>query len=515
MVVVEAVLEGRQVIEADYSLWLPYHFEHYLRAPFAPHHEEFWRFVWSIEPDVLPVFRGQQRDAFIAIWPRGGAKTTSGELAVAALAARRKRRFGVVVSSTRDQANERVGNVAAMVTSREYARWYPDVARRQVRKYGVGRWSVAHLQTDSGFNLRAFGLDSPMRGAQIEGERPDLIVLDDIDREHDSPYMTRKKIEIITRAILPMRAPGAVVLGLQNLIIRGGVFDQLRGGADWLVNRYVSGPHPAIVGLRWEEYQEQGRARYRITGGTPTWAGFSIDRAQEELDAIGIAAFLVEMQHDLRSVGDLVFEHFDPEVHAWRATTLPHIDIYVGGIDYGGEGTLAHKSALMLAGYNVAADLLIFLRQWEDNGPGVQDRQRKQMWEWEREFGRIRWRGGGDQYRENAELRKMGFRVADNDRSAGAINRREREMGARLGNYRDAEGNYVQPHLRYLPRECALWADQMQRLRRRPPKSDDDPDRRETIAVYNDSVDASEYVVEEIMMSDPRRSTVLARSVRF
>ena len=151
--------QERALIEADPETWLAYHYPRAVRSEFSPHHRDFWRFVAALEADELPEFQGRKREAFVAIWPRGHAKSTSGELACAYCAATRRRRFAVVVSATRNQANERVSNVAALLQAERFRQWYPDVARRQIRQYGAGRWSVSHLQTDSGFNLRAFGLD--------------------------------------------------------------------------------------------------------------------------------------------------------------------------------------------------------------------------------------------------------------------------------------------------------------------------------------------------------------------
>src|SRR5262249_33134882 len=60
--------------------WLREMFPDYVRD-FAPHHDEFWEWVWGIK-------KGRPVHSFVAIWPRGGAKSTSAELAFLALAAR-------------------------------------------------------------------------------------------------------------------------------------------------------------------------------------------------------------------------------------------------------------------------------------------------------------------------------------------------------------------------------------------------------------------------------------------
>ena len=45
--------------------------------------------------------------------------------------------------------------------------------------------------------------DTAARGAKMEDRRPDLIILDDLDRETDSHPVTDRKIATLTRAVLP------------------------------------------------------------------------------------------------------------------------------------------------------------------------------------------------------------------------------------------------------------------------------------------------------------------------
>jgi hypothetical protein len=537
-------------LEDDGALWASQMFASRVQEWYSEPQLEFWEFLSRVQAERGAVpFHGRVINAFIAIWGRGEAKTSSVEMGTAYLAARRARKFGIVVSKTLQQANERVANIADLLTEDAYRELYPEMGTRWVDRYGQGPWSQNHLRTAGGFELRAFGLNSPVRGVNSRGQRPDLIVFDDLDEPYDSAYMTEKKIEIIRKTILPARAPGAVVFGVQNLILAGGIFDQLRTGADWLANRWVSGPHPAIRDARFEEYTDQdGRPRARIVGGEPTWprGRTKYQYQQELLDDIGISAFRVEAQHDLRGVGSLTYPTFSPERHAWRRTRLldgrnvvdlPAFDFYVGGIDYGGEGENAHLTAVGYAGYNKASDTLILLKRWSDNGPGVGDRQRQKMYEWSMELGQelgvedvkkqtrlIYWRAGADQYRENEALRRLGFRVMDSDRdgSEGSVRqRRERWMGDRLGSgMPDALGQIPRPRIYYVenserwPEGWTLWAREMQRLRKKQPRFAEDPVKRETISVNDDNVQMSEYIVEEVELVHRRGGGTMAKEVR-
>lgn len=513
-----------------------------IKAPFAPHHLEFWDYVQRIERGRTVRIAGRIRDAFIAIWPRGHAKTTSMEMAVAYLIAKRARSFIVIISGSQNQANERVENISALLQSRPFRDLYPSAATRYVSDAGSrGKWNQRELRTASGVTVRAFGMDSAMRGAKIENDRPDLIVLDDIDEEFDSAYVTGQKENRITKAILPMGSEDLVVFGAQNLILKDGIFDRLRGNASYLANRIVSGPHPALEGFTWEAYEDEddGRTRYRITGGTPTWAGQNLEACQAELNQIGIEAFRIELQHEVEVQGTLVYGQFSEARHGWQRArvdrtalslndghggsrivgelpqdgpygyVLPPFDSFVGGIDYASEGESGHPSALILGGYVEAFDLIVWLMAWEQGGPGSSEAQERKMAEWEELVGNvgIRWCGGGDQYRYNSALRRMGFNVIDASTSIGSAEERRRWVGQRLGFKSEEYGpkGPPRPRMMYLPAFCKVWAAEMQKYKRKPQKSDEDDGKRDVVKLGDDVVDAGLYGTEEVERRGARR----------
>lgn len=284
-------------LEADWRAWLRVMFPEHVAADFAPHHVDLWEWVWSIRLGAKP------DDAFIGIYARGGAKSTSAELAVAALGARRERSYVLYVCDTQGQADEHVGNIAGMLESEQVGDHYPTLGTRRLNKYGFSRgWTRERLVTASGLVVDALGLDTGARGVKFDENRPDLIVFDDLDGEDDSTVATAKKIDRLTKKLLPAGAPSLAVLGIQNLIIPDGVFAQLADGrADFLARRIVSGPIPAVVGLQTQENPDAGagESRHRIVAGEPTWTGQSLDICQSQIDTWGLTAFLVEAQHEV------------------------------------------------------------------------------------------------------------------------------------------------------------------------------------------------------------------------
>ena len=294
-------------LQRDWRPWLTALFARYAAHDFAPHHAAFWDWVWALTPGVRP-------HPLIAIWPRGGAKSTSAELACAAIAALQTRRYVLYVCETQERGDDHVQNVAGMLESPAYARMYPEAAARFMGKYGNSKgWRRNRLRTSSGFTIDAIGLDTAARGAKMDEDRPGLIIIDDIDGGLDTDPITQRKINTLTKALLPAGAPDLAVLGVQNLIHQDSIFSRMADGrADFLADREVSGPFPAIRDLR---YEQRG-ARTVITGGDPVWAGQDLARCQSLIDDIGIRAFLSESQQEVvRDPDAALFKRAHIDVH--------------------------------------------------------------------------------------------------------------------------------------------------------------------------------------------------------
>ena len=111
---------------------------------------------------------------------------------------------------------------------------------------------------------------------------------------------TSKKIDTITTTILPAGSIDCAVLAVQNLIFADSIFDRLaKGDADFLHDRIVSGPFPALEDFEYE----LSDGTYHITRGTPTWAGQDVAACEGFINTWGLRAFLRECQH---AIGDAV-----------------------------------------------------------------------------------------------------------------------------------------------------------------------------------------------------------------
>ena len=287
---------------------LPYHqrlpiiYPNLFKLEFAEYHDEFWSWVDQIIKD-------KAYPAFIAILPRGGGKSTNCETAVIELGSIGARKYCWYVRETQDQADKSVENIGALLEDPDIERYYPLMAQRAVGKYGKAKgWRRSRLITASGFTVDGMGIDKAVRGVKDLEQRPDLIILDDVDGLHDSQNITQKKIEILTDSIIPAGSRDVAVIFVQNMMIPDGVMSQAHDGrAEFLLDRVTSGPHKAVDGLA---YIKGPDGLYQMTAGTPTWEGFKEETVNFYLNLWGPTSFMREAQHEVHRTGGF-YDHID------------------------------------------------------------------------------------------------------------------------------------------------------------------------------------------------------------
>lgn len=304
----------------DWRLWLPSVFPRVFTKPFGPHHAEFWDWTWSVERDVTP-------QAVVCLWSRDHAKSSSMEIAIIAMHARDARDYALFVSSTQTGASRHLRSMAALLESPEVAAVYPKLADREINKFGHSRgWNREQLRTASGLTVEAIGLDTFARGIRADDLRPDTLAFDDLDSATDTPYMTEKKIDIVTKTLLPASGDHCAVMGGQNMIHGKSMFARLarmEGApeADWLADRKVIGPIPAIWNFEWAKSGDGDG--YIITGGQASWEGMPLELCQQHLSKDGLTSFLVERQHSEAELGGGIFGDVDFDAITVSEAELP------------------------------------------------------------------------------------------------------------------------------------------------------------------------------------------------
>jgi hypothetical protein len=160
---------------------------------------------------------------------------------------------------------------------------------------------------------------------------------------------------------LPSGSNDAAILGVQNLITPNSIFSQLADGrADFLLDRIVSGPHPAVRGLAYEQKPEGG---YRITGGEATWAGQDIAVCESQINEWGPGAFLQEAQHEVDAPPGGMFDHLEFRHCAWDE--LPDLVRTVVWVDPAVTST-DQSDSMGIQADGIAADGTLYrLWSWE------------------------------------------------------------------------------------------------------------------------------------------------------
>ena len=286
---------------------------------FADFHVEFWDWFWSL---LLKRQAGEPLTdedlVFLAIWARGQGKSSHVEWAAIAEGAVIGKGYVLYVSGTQTQAEGHVTDIRERLESEEVGKYYPHLSNPQVGRHGNQYgWRQNFLRTEGGWAIRPIGLDVGVRGGRVGDLRPTLIIGDDVDTHDDSPLVVQKKIETISRSIIPAGTKDTLFLGAQNLIHRNSVFNQIvtrKTGV--LANRRVSGPFPAFAGLQLETRQTDNGPRDIIVGGSPTWVDMDRNACQQFLNKSGRPAFLAEYQHDFSaSEQGRVIPEYDEALH--------------------------------------------------------------------------------------------------------------------------------------------------------------------------------------------------------
>jgi len=294
----------------DTKTWLRYFFPDSFNGPFSKAHTRYWNYVDSIDKD-------KKVPAYIMVLGRGGGKSTNMEATPIKLGADGVKKFALYIRHTQDKANETIQNISALLEGRKLGDYYPALTSRKLGKYGNARgWNMQEVRCSNGLSILGYGLDVASRGVKIEGDRPDLIILDDIDHELDDIKKVDKKIKLITRSILPTGSTNVTVLGGQNVIHENSIFNLLvKDKADFLLNRIVDGPYPAIENLEYDlRYDEKtDRKRYYITGGIPMWEGQNIETCENQMNEWGLDSFLTEAQHDVEEKAGGIFSDIEFE----------------------------------------------------------------------------------------------------------------------------------------------------------------------------------------------------------
>lgn len=191
---------------------------HHLRDPeghvtFADAHLEWVRLArqWA-----LPVTRPQeQRDALLA--PRATGKSTWWLLLLPLWAAAHGHvRFAAVFADSAPQAELHLASLRKELDENPALhRDFPDLCTAGRRPSGAAQSDAKHMVIrKSGFIFAAKGIDASSLGMKVGEQRPDLLLLDDVEPDESSysAYQAGKRLMTVRDAILPLNIYARVVL---------------------------------------------------------------------------------------------------------------------------------------------------------------------------------------------------------------------------------------------------------------------------------------------------------------
>lgn len=302
---------------ASYSTFLKTIFPKYMYRPLADFHHNFWQHLWDIQEDKRP-------RPYIACWFRASGKSALGEIGSIALGARKVRRYGLYVHAIQNKANDHLLNIRGMLEDPKLARYFPSLSRPQVGEQTshMKGWKMNRLWTAGDLIIDAYGLDAGLRGARLGETRPDFIFLDDLDEDRDSIGMVEKKIEMITKKILPAGdIQRMAVFFMQTLTHRESIMYRLiYGDADFLQDRIVSmgAPLPILTNHKIERKIDpvDQKGKWIITRGTPRWPSMTLEECQGLLNSWGYKSFQTEgLQNVDAPYEGAIFPAFDPVYH--------------------------------------------------------------------------------------------------------------------------------------------------------------------------------------------------------
>ncbi|MEM6436756.1 MAG: hypothetical protein AAF773_23325 [Cyanobacteria bacterium P01_D01_bin.115] len=369
-----------------------------MKIPRGQRHNNLWDWTAELQPE-------QSARSRVEIWPRGGAKSSEAEQICAYLACSLKRRLALYVCGTQDQADLHVQAIAAILEKMGVP--------RAVNAYSASiNWTAQRLQTANGFGVIGVGLDSRIRGARLEEQRPDLIILDDVDETHDSARATQKKLATISKSILAASATYGTALFIQNKIHKDSAIAQVADGrAGILIGASVC-EEPAVYDLEIESYfdEESGCNKFRVVDGRASWPeGQGLEVAEKQINDWGPPTFKTESQHEDAPEGGLWDKEAD--IDPCRITAEPkQLTRIVIGVDPPGGAT---EAGIVTVGRDNRSTPHFFILK-DDSGAGTPNEWMSaaiaRYWDMEADAIAVETNFGGDMVK--AGIRNLDPRVA-------------------------------------------------------------------------------------------------------
>ena len=288
------------------------------------HHSEAIEWHWEAR---LALLRGGRPPndwfAYFPTWSRGHMKSTVAERMVvtdAGLSVVYKQPgFALYIGREKTKIQESIGNIELLLSSPPVRRMFPSLStvKRNEETNQKRQWTGTYLHTAADYVIKGGTIESAQAGARVGETRPTFQIPDDVDSRDDSPVISDNILRALATEILPMRQANTLCFWAQNLISRYTARYRIETQqVRVLTNRKPAIRVPAVRGLVTEPRTVDGFIRDIVVAGKSTWRAWNRERIQDEINAMGLPAFLSEMQHEVeQSREGLVLQFWDDDVH--------------------------------------------------------------------------------------------------------------------------------------------------------------------------------------------------------
>src|SRR5690606_30958260 len=175
----------------DDETWFAYYFPNFYTSEPADFHKKSTKLVMS-NPELY----------LVRSWSRELAKSARTMMETLKLTLTGHKKNVLLVSNSYDNAVRLLLPYKNILES----------IQRIINDYGeqesIGKWENGEFTTKQGVSFRALGAGQSPRGTRNDANRPDLILIDDIDTDEEcrNPERIRNKVKWIEEALIPTRS---------------------------------------------------------------------------------------------------------------------------------------------------------------------------------------------------------------------------------------------------------------------------------------------------------------------
>lgn len=302
----EAKAKRIKLLLSDPEAFANYYFPHYATAKCAPFHVESAKM--TLKYPTIKLFDE---------WGRGLAKSVWDDIIKPFwLWAQGQAHYMVLVTVSKDRAAELLEDLRAEFEAN------PRIINDFGEQQNQGQWEKGFFITKGGFIAKALGAGQSVRGLRVRDQRPDYIVVDDLETKETSvnPARQKKLAKWIERDLIPT----------MDGKIRRFIYANNRF-APVMIQTMLQDRHPA-----WKVHHVKA---YDPVTYKPTWAAkYGPNYYREIEDEIGVLAAMAEYNGEPHVEGEI----FTDEQIQWRKLPpLNHFKIIIGRWDvaYAGSAT--------------------------------------------------------------------------------------------------------------------------------------------------------------------------------